>query len=250
MTNTELQTETEDRKKQEKDAPAGSALRVKNRDIAVVGDVLAEGMDYLPSSGTFREQNKILAGQVGLVSLNGRLISIIPLAGRYVPKRGDTILGEVMAMTMGNWFVNIGYANEAALSVKEASSDFIERGADLSQYFDIGDIIMTQVINVTKAKNIDLTMRGPGLHKVRGGRLLFVTPSKVPRIIGKQGSMVSLIKDKTGCRITVGQNGWIWLQGDDPQKELLATRAIQKIEAEAHKSGLTETMQKFLEGSN
>ncbi len=36
-------------------------LLVKEKEIVVPGETLAEGMDYLPGSGTYREGEKILA---------------------------------------------------------------------------------------------------------------------------------------------------------------------------------------------
>ena len=90
-------------------------------------------------------------------------------------------------------------------------------------------------------------MKGPGLRNLRGGRLIKVTPTKVPRIIGKQGSMVSMIKEKTNCRIIVGQNGIVWIEGTDSDNENLATEAILKIEKDAHTEGLTDKIKNFLE---
>lgn len=156
------------------------------------------------------------------------------------------VIGKIMNMTFSSWFVDIGYAYEAAVSLKDATSEYIERGADLSRYFDFGDIIAAQIVNVTKSNAIDLSMKGPGLHKLKGGRVIFVTPSKVPRIIGKQASMINLIKEKTGCKITVGQNGWVWIFSEDPKKELIASNVIQYINDNAHKNGLTDDVSNFL----
>jgi len=72
-----------------------------------------------------------------------------------------------------------------------------------------------------------------------------VNPFKVPRIIGKQGSMVTIIKQATNCQVVVGQNGLIWLEGT-PQDEVKAVSAIKKIEKESHMPGLTERIKKFL----
>ena len=66
--------------------------------------------------------------------------------------------------------------------------------------------------------------------------------------MGKQGSMVMMVKDATKCSITVGQNGLIWILGE-PMNELLAIQAIRKIEKESHLSGLTEKIKEFLEKS-
>lgn len=222
-------------------------LLIKDKEIVVPGQILAEGMDYLPSGGAFREDNNIIASQVGVINLNGRLIKLIPLTGRYVPKKGDTIIGRVTDMTYSGWFVDIGYANDAMLSMKEASTDFIARDADLSRYFKIGDHMAAKIIKVTKSKQIDLTAKGPGLRRVQGGIIIKITPVKVPRVIGKAGSMISMIKEKTDCRITVGQNGVVWISGANPDKEKKAVDAINLIDSESHESGLTDKIKEFLD---
>ncbi len=224
-----------------------SKISIKDKDIVVPGDILAEGMDYLPAGGAFREKDCIIASQVGLASVSGRLIRVIPLSGRYIPKKGDNVIGKITTISMSSWLVDIGYANEAMLQLKEAVSEFVPRGTDLTNFFQSGDYILTKISNVTKTKFIDVSMRGPGLRKLGPGRILQVAPSKVPRIIGKEGSMISLIKDMTGCWITVGQNGITWLSGSDPDKEILAVEAIRLIEKNSHKVGLTEEIKKFLE---
>ena len=224
-----------------------SKLIVKEREIVVPGQVLAEGMDYLPDQGTFREEDKIIASNVGMVSVKGRLIKLIILNGKYVPKNGDTVIGKVTNAFFNNWLVDVGYAYEANLSLKEATSDYISRGEDLTKYFDFGEIIVTKIVGVNRAKNIDLTMKGPGLKKLKGGRIIEVTPHKVPRIIGREGSMVTMIKDATNTRITVGQNGKIWIHADNPLDELKAEEAIMFIDKNCHKEGLTEEVKKFLE---
>jgi exosome complex component RRP4 len=69
----------------------------------------------------------------------------------------------------------------------------------------------------------------------------------VPRIIGKQGSMVSMIKKATNCNIIVGQNGVVWIKGLNPEDELITVQTITKIELESHISGLTERIKNFLQ---
>ena len=220
---------------------------ISEKSIAVPGEVLAEGMDYLPGEHTFRDGERIIAMKVGVVGLFGRQVKLTPLSGPYIPKSGDIVIGEIVGVGIGGWRVNIGWHFEANLSVKDATSDFIEKGADLSKYFNYGDYLIVEIVNVASSKIIDLSMKGPGLRKLSPGRLFNISAPKVPRVIGKQGSMIGLIKDYTECKISVGQNGVIWLKGDDTKKELLAVRAIEKVEQESHISGLTDRIKEFLE---
>lgn len=223
-----------------------SKLLVKDKEVVVPGEVLAEGMDNLPGAGTYREGNDILAGRLGLTNIEGRAIKLIPLSGKYAPKRDDTIICKIIDINFSGWRVDTNSAYSAMLSIKDATSDYIQKGADLTQYYNLGEYIVANVVNVTSQKLIDITMRGPGLHKLKGGRIIEVSPYKVPRIIGKQGSMVGMLKQATNCRIVVGQNGLVWIEGD-PDKELLVEKAIRKIEKESHMAGLTDSIQKFIE---
>jgi len=224
-----------------------SKLLFEERQVVIPGDALAEGMDFLPGKGAFREGEHIISSRVGLLNISGRILNVMPLSGRYVPRRDDIVIGYVRDMSYSSWFVDVGYAYEASLSMKDATADFIERGSSLSDYFAVGEVILTRISNVTKEGNIDLTMKGPGLRKLSGGKIVEVTASKVPRVVGKQGSMISLIKDKTGCTLFVGQNGRIWIRGPSPEAEKLASDAIQLIDEKAHTSGLTERVGVFLE---
>ncbi|MBI2208807.1 RNA-binding protein [Candidatus Woesearchaeota archaeon] len=224
-------------------------INVKDKDIVVPGETLAVGMDNFPGQGTYREGENIVASRLGLAQLDGRTIKLIPLSGRYIPKKFDTIICKVTDVTVNGWRLDTNSPYQAMLSMKEATSQFIERGADLTQFYDIGDYIVGKIVNVTSQKLVDISMKGPGLRRLKGGRMIEVASNKVPRIIGKQGSMVSMIKDATGCNISVGQNGLVWIDGS-PEGELLAIMAIRKIEEESHLSGLTDKIKEFLEKNN
>ena len=94
---------------------------------------------------------------------------------------------------------------------------------------------------------IDLSTKGSNIKKLSEGRITNVTPSKVPRIIGKSGSMINTIKDKTGSKIIVGQNGIVWLKNPDPMMEVLTVKAFAFIEENAHIRGLTDEVAKYLD---
>jgi len=223
-----------------------SKLLIEEKNIVVPGQELAEGMDYLPSSNVIREGDKLVATKLGIIELSGRFVKIIPLSSAYVAKEGDLVIGKVTSIMMSGWRVDIGDSFEGVIPLKDGTTDYIQRDADLTKYFNYGDYLITQISKVYNGRLIDLTMKGPGLRKLSAGRILRINSSKVPRIIGKKGSMISLIKESTGAKISVGQNGYIWLTADDPAKELIAIKAIKLIGEESHKSGLTDRIKDFL----
>jgi len=221
-------------------------LLVKDKEVVVPGQVLAKGMGYLPSHGTYRTNDHVVANRLGLLTIDGKVLKTIPLAGRYMPKCNDIIIGKVIDIMMSGWRVEMNCPYTAVLTMKDATFSYIEKGADLSKYFALDDYVVAKIVNVTGQNLIDVSMKGPGLRKLRDGRIMKINTNKVPRVIGKQGSMVSMIKNATGCRITVGQNGLVWISGE-PDMEIIAVQTMHKIEQESHKAGLTEKIKEYLE---
>lgn len=219
---------------------------MKDRDVVVPGDIVATGMGFLPSKGTYRESDKVIADRVGLLSVEGKVLKVVPLTGGYAPKIGDRVIGQVNDVLFSGWRVDLFGPYSAVLGVKDATNEFIGRGANLAEIFGLGDIVVCKLINVTSQKLIDVSLRGPGLRQLKGGRLIKVNAAKVPRIIGKDGTMVSMIKQATGINIVVGMNGMVWIDGT-PEGEVVAAETIQKIQDEAHLGGLTNRIKDFLE---
>jgi exosome complex component RRP4 len=222
-----------------------SELKIQDKEVAVPGQLLASGMDYLPGFGTYRKGQDIFANRVGLVTLSGRAIKLTALSGPYLAKVDDLILAKVTDITLSGWRLDTNSAHSAMLSVRDATNHFVDKGADLTKILDIGDYVAARVIQVTTQNLIDVSLRAPGTRKLSPARLLRFNPNKFARIIGRGGSMVSMIKSATNCQIIVGQNGVVWLYGE-PAGEVIASQAIAFIEEHAHKSGLTDKVKDFL----
>jgi exosome complex component RRP4 len=221
-------------------------IYVQDRDIVVPGDILAEGMEYLPAGKAFREGEKIFASTIGLVSIKGHVVKVIPLAGKYMPKRGDAILGRITNISYSGWTLDINSPYLADLNIGEATMEYIDLArTELNTFFDIGDYAFAEVINISEGKFVKLSTKHRPYRRLKAGNIIAVSPTKIPRIIGKQGSMIKMLKDFSNCDVLVGQNGWIWIKGT-PEKEALVAKAIKKIEKESHVSGLTDRIKEML----
>jgi exosome complex component RRP4 len=57
--------------------------------------------------------------------------------------------------------------------------------------------------------------------------------------------MVNLIKNETGCNITIGQNGLISISGSKIEDELLAKKAVLFVTEKSFIEGLTDEVKKW-----
>lgn len=213
------------------------------REIVIPGEIVGESKDFRSSYGTLEEDGKIISKFVGILNKNNNYISVIPLSGVYMPRRDDRIIGFVTSVEKAGWIVNINAPWQGFLSLSEGVDEFVDlKRTRISKFFDVGDVIYSQVTD-TRRGDIQLTMRTPIARKLKGGVTIKITPSKVPRLIGKAGSMINIIKERTGTMIRVGQNGVVWISGENIDK---AIKAIRIIEEKSHIVGLTEEISKFL----
>jgi exosome complex component RRP4 len=196
------------------------------RHIVIPGEVISDkplriGNAYVESG---RSYSKVL----GLYDSSDR--EVIPLEGSWEPRIGDTVVGVVSA---------------SKNKVYEVELSYFKRSILVPGKFDryelvYGDIIEAVIKDIEGKKTIILTD-----PKVLGrGTMLRIKPSKVPRVIGKQSTMVKQIIEATKSQIVVGVNGIVWMSGGDTA---LAIRAVLKIEGEAHVTGLTERIKHMLE---
>jgi len=212
------------------------------REIVIPGEVIVSGEDYLPGEGTEKRENNIVAMRYGLAEEQNKLIKVIPLSGVYEARRGNVIIGRVENLTFNGWIIDIGSAMNGFLSVAEVPR-YVNKN-DIAEIMDIGDMVVAKVWSV-KRKGIDLSLKSRGLGKLEDGMIIKINSKKVPRVIGKEGSMVSLIKNETNCNITVGQNGFIWIKGDKIEDELLAKKAIEFVAEKSYINGLTEKVEEW-----
>jgi exosome complex component RRP4 len=91
-----------------------------------------------------------------------------------------------------------------------------------------------------------LTVQDKDLGKIPYGEFLKISPTRVPRLIGKRGSMIQTIEQATQTRVIIGQNGIVVVTGRDVDGLSLAVKAIKTVEEESHTSNLTQKVKTLL----
>jgi len=216
----------------------------KKRKIVIPGEIIVSGEDYLPGEGARREGENVVASRFGLAEEAGRVVKVIAITGAFIPRRNNVVLGRVTNVTFNGWVIDIDSASSGFLPIDE-SPRFINK-SEMDQFLAIGEVISAKIWSVN-TRGIDLTLKGKGLGKLEGGFIFRVSPNRVPRVIGREGSMINLIKDKTGCNISVGQNGWVWIKGNDIESQIRARKAIEFVTDKVYVEGLTEKMEAWFQ---
>jgi len=212
------------------------------RKLVVPGEVVVDGEDFLPGENTEKVDGRIVSLRYGLAEEQNSLIKVIPLSGVYAPRRGNVVIGKVENITANGWIVDIGCADNAFLSVAEVPR-YVNKDA-MEEVFKIGEMLIGKIWSIGK-RGVDLSLKSRGLGKIEDGLIFEVNSNKVPRIIGREGSMIKVIKDNTGCDLSVGQNGFVLIKGPSVDAELFAKKAIEFICANSFVSGLTDAVTKW-----
>jgi len=219
------------------------AVYFQKREVVVPGQLLAEGR-YRPSFGTYDEGGKIYSSLMGLAELRGNTVKVVALEGEYIPKEGDLVIGVITIVAGNNWKIDVGGPYLASLHANNA----LRRpySDDISEYMDMGDVVSAEVSAFDRQSGPFLSMKERGLEVLEGGMILEVSPAKIPRIIGRRGSMINMINDHLRIDTVVGQNGRIWIKSPDIERLRLAIKAFRMIEEQAHTSNLTDRINKML----
>lgn len=218
----------------------------ERKQLVTPGDLLAEGK-YVAGENTYKEDNKVYASRLGLVEYEDRKVNVIALRAFYTPKVGDTVIGTIAEVGFNGWMVDINSPYLALLRASDVlSRPFQPQKDDLFEVLDEGDLVIAKIVAYDRAHNPKLTVGEPGLGRITRGQVVKITPTKIPRVIGRKGSMISMIKEETGCHMILGHNGVILITGKSLEDEQLAMTAINKIEAESHTSGLTDRIAQMI----
>ena len=216
----------------------------RTREIVIPGDVLDNADEYKAGENAYELDGKIRANVVGTKTYTNDAVGVTVMGGFYMPVTGDTVIGIINDVGPSNWMLDINAPYPAPLHVSEVPWK-VEFG-DTSRFLTVGDVVLLKILMVDESKKIQVTMKDSGLRKIEGGQLVEISYSKISRVIGKSGSMIQMLKNMTDCRIFVGQNGRIWIDGDGENVDV-AAEAISIIERESRSANLTDRVREFIE---
>ena len=237
-----------------------NVIPTSSREIVTPGIVLSTDSNLIPGRGAIRnEVGEIISLFVGFKEIRGKYINVVPLNGLYNPQMGDKVIARVIGKTPVKFLMNINSkylgilkpmdafkrSNRGRGYGKQAGTFRVKEEGEMNK-LKVGDLVICKVLSGSRISEPDLTALGPDLGIIESGLIISIPATKIPRVIGKKGSMIGLLKNLLYSKVFVAQNGRIWVKGKSFEHERLLIDAIRKIEREAHTSGLTDRIKYYI----
>ena len=217
------------------------------RKHVIPGDVVTTG-PFRPEQNVILEGNKIISTTVGVSEIYDDSVKVISLTGQYLPKIDDLVIGKVISHSSLSWELDINSCYVGFLPAQDVfGRDFSAHADELTSKLKSGDLVAARIANSDRTRDPLITIADRDLGKIDSGDLVKISPSKVPRLIGKKGSMIQTIENATEAAITIGQNGWVIVSCENPEGLLKAKKAIQMVNEQAHVANLTDQVNEMLE---
>ncbi len=216
------------------------------RRYVIPGDKIVEG-DYKPLMNVVRSGNYLISTRVGIAEAGKDGVKVIPLSGVYIPRVNDLVIGKVVDRSSLSWDVHINSCFFAHLPAQDVfGRDFSPARDDMGRQLSIGDLIIARIVSFDRTRDPMLTVQDKDLGKIPYGEFIKISPTRVPRLIGKRGSMIQTIEQATQTRVIIGQNGIVVVTGRDIDGLSLAVKAIKMVEDESHTTNLTHRVKTLL----
>jgi exosome complex component RRP4 len=217
------------------------------RKYVIPGEVITTG-PYRPEQNVILDGNRIIATAIGISEIYDDAVRVIPLTGKYIPKIDDLVIGKVLSHTSLSWELDINSCYVGFLPAQDVfGRDFSAHADELTSKLKTGDLVAARIANFDRTRDPLVTISDRDLGKIDSGSLVKISTSKVPRLIGKRGSMIQMIEMGTNAAVTIGQNGWVVVSCESPEGLLKAKKAIQMVNDKAPVVNLTDQVKEMLE---
>ncbi|CAF95424.1 unnamed protein product, partial [Tetraodon nigroviridis] len=151
---------------------------------------------------------------------------------RYVPTRGDAVIGVVTAKTGDIFKVDVGGSEQASLSYL-AFEGATKRNRPNVQ---VGDLVFAQLLVANRDMEpelvcVDGSGRANGMGVFGEGGLLFsVSLGLVRRLLAPHSEIRSDLQQLVPCELLVGLNGRVWVRSSSTQRTLVVANLLQSCD--------------------
>jgi len=201
-----------------------------------------------------RYDKKIIPTLLGVLHKSDNELSVIAYKDIYKPRAGDYVVGVVISYAPNGWVVELGTFTKGFLPAQDYIRDvkFNPKDVELSRYIKVGDIVGAKIQEANRYGYFLLTCRvdkkdrfAKYIGVLRDFYIIKISSTKLPRVIGKKGSMIKIIKEKIDGELIVSQNGVILYRGNY-ENFLILKKIVGIIVYKTFASGLTDVVASIL----
>ena len=215
--------------------------------LVIPGDKISSDKSDRLGHGVIKLNGELIATKLGYLVEKSGEISIIPVHTAYFPRPGDLVIGYIEGMKSNIWFIDLNAPFNAILPMSLAPMK-IEYGGTRDA-MDVGTTILCRVQEVDEAHSSVVTMKGMGLRKVNSGFVDTIPPHLVGTISSGSNAIINQLKDASHCRIILGANGRIWVDGE-PEGIRIVRDALAFIRDNEHSTELADAVAGQLANGN
>lgn len=182
------------------------------KSIVTPGELVTDDPVWMKGHGTYFLEDKTYSAVAGNISRVNRLLSVIPLRGKYQAETGDHVVGRITEVGSKRWKVDIGCKQDAVLMLgsvnlpggvlrRKSESDELQ----MRNFLKEGDLLNAEVQTIFNNGIASLHTRSLKYGKLRNGIFLKVPPSLIIKSKNHSYNLPGNVS------IILGINGYIWL---------------------------------------
>lgn len=199
--------------------------------IVTPGEQITNDPVWMKGHGTYFLEDTTFSSVAGQVLRVNRLLSVIPLRGRYQAETGDHVVGRITEVANKRWKVDIGCKQDAVLMLgsvnlpggilrRKLESDELQ----MRNFLKEGDLLNAEVQTVFGNGMASLHTRSLKYGKLRNGIFLQVPLSLIIKLKNHAFDLPGNVL------VILGSNGYVWLyktsRGDQRQQHQVADKIL------------------------
>ncbi len=213
--------------------------------VVIPGDVIDEiSTSASPSAGivlgpglTRRDGETVTANRAGVVrskvaAEQTHLFWVDSHSKRYVPVRGENVIGVVTAKGGDLFRVDIGASDQATISFMAFEGATKKNRPAIA----VGDLIYAKLLVASRDMEpelvcVDAYGKKAGLGQLSGGGFMFSVPLHLVRkLLSADCVLLTSLGDRLPFEIAVGMNGRVWVRARSARDTICVANAIAAAE--------------------
>ncbi|XP_053665113.1 exosome complex component RRP40 [Anopheles marshallii] len=209
-----------------------------NRNV-LAGDIIAEPMEMIKSNkkvilgpGLRIEKDTVRASKCGQLKMKAsNTFWIDAYQRRYVPNRGELVIGVVMAKVGDIFRIDIGSCETASLSYMAFEGATKKNRPDVN----VGDIVYARLLIAhtdvePELVCVDSHGKKGKLGVLHEGFMICCSLNLIRKILNPKCTFLALLAKELPFEIAAGMNGRIWIRGRTIKETIGVGNAILALE--------------------